>query len=79
MNWLDSRGGGLEKMIQVVAEKDHLIKDYQRRLSDQTKTSDRYVKTISTLQAKNGELKGEMAALKKRRVSSQEETRDMEE
>ena len=47
-----------------------MLKDYQKRLTNLSKTNEDYVKRISSLEAKHGELKGQLSPLKKRTVSN---------
>ena len=67
------------EMVGFMHQKENMLKYYQKRLTNLSKTNEEHDKRISALEAKHGELKGQLSSLKKRTVSNLEEAMAMEE
>ena len=51
------------EMVGFMHQKKNMLKDYQKRLTNLSKTNEEYAKRISALEAKHGELKGQLSSL----------------
>ena len=76
---IDRRKEANREVVGVMNQKENILNDYQKQLTNLSKTNEDYVKRISALEAKYGELKGQLSSLKRRTVSNREGAMAMEE